>query len=551
MNRFIIVPLCLAFAIFWFESTTATDFDPTAGDQRRSSDKSGNQGESISGFMFDSFNVALFAQISLAAFAANSGNDCWGYVSPSGREYALMGLNNKVAFVEVTNPVAPNWFASIGHGSSSWCDIKVYRDHCYIVTEGTASGIQVVDLSQIDSGVVRLVRTIVPGEHTHNIALDTDSGFLYTCISSHGSGTTECFDLTNPSNPVQVGAASLTGSDRMHDSQIVTFFSGPYAGRQILYGASEGRGVIIWDVTNKNAPFRVSRTTYSNVAYTHQCWLSADRNLLYVDDELDNIPRTLVFDVSDINSPVLVNTFTSGQPSIDHNLYLKGGFIFESNYTSGLRIFDANDDPVNPVETGWFDTYPENNNPSFSGSWSNFPFFPSGTIIVSDMNRGLFVLDASAATLRNAPVSSFNVVRGVLKSGNLASLDEIDGDFLMIAAGPTVNPSESPINVEFTGAAPWDHASKLAFSVTGLGDTVGLAYKLFAFDWDAASYVLVGTGTVTTSLVTIETVLPDADRFIQSGTKFMKAKMEVMQVGPASHFPWQFSFDQVVWKINP
>lgn len=143
------------------------------------------------------------------------------------------------------------------------------------------------------------------------------------------------------------------------------------------------------------------------------------------------------------------------------------------------------------------------------------------------------------------------VVRGVLKSGTLASLDEIDGDFLILAAGPTLNPSESPINVEFTGAAPWDHASKLAFSVTGLGDTVGLAYKVFAFDWDAASYVLVGTGTVTTSSDTFEASMTNPDRFIQSGTRFMKAKMEVMQVGIALHFPWQFSFDQVVWKINP
>ena len=143
MYKLIYVPLCLAFAIFWFESTTATDFDPTVGDQRRSSDKSGDHGESPSGFSFDSSNVELFAQLDLASFSASSGNDCWGYVSPSGREYALMGLNNKVAFVEVTNPSAPNHFASVAHGSSGWCDIKVYRDHCYIVTEGTASGIQV------------------------------------------------------------------------------------------------------------------------------------------------------------------------------------------------------------------------------------------------------------------------------------------------------------------------------------------------------------------------------------------------------------------------
>ena len=101
------------------------------------------------------------------------------------------------------------------------------------------------------------------------------------------------------------------------------------------------------------------------------------------------------------------------------------------------------------------------------------------------------------------------------------------------------------------GAALWDHASKLSFSVTGLAGTVGLGYKIFAFDWDASSYVEIGSGTATTSLDTIESALPDPDRFIQSGTRLLKVKMEVKEVGITLHFPWRYSFDQVVWKINP
>src|SRR5688572_10479335 len=94
--------------------------------------------------------VTLSARISLTTFSASSGNSCWGYVSPSGREYALMGLSNKLAFVEITNPASPVWFASIAHGSSNWADVKVYEDVAYVVTERSESGIQVIDMSNID-----------------------------------------------------------------------------------------------------------------------------------------------------------------------------------------------------------------------------------------------------------------------------------------------------------------------------------------------------------------------------------------------------------------
>ncbi|MEE9130378.1 MAG: choice-of-anchor B family protein, partial [Phycisphaerales bacterium] len=129
----------------------------------------------------------------------------------------------------------------------------------------------------------------------------------------------------------------------------------------------------------------------------HQGWLSDDRHYLYVSDELDNLGRTSMFDVSDLTSPKFIGDFSSTAPTAtDHNLYVRDGFIFETNYTSGLRVFNACD-PVNPVEVGFFDTFPANDDPGFSGAWSNYPFFPSGTVIVSDRSGGLFVLDVSEA----------------------------------------------------------------------------------------------------------------------------------------------------------
>ena len=143
--------------------------------------------------------------------------------------------------------------------------------------------------------------------------------------------------------------------------------------------------------------FLVGTVGYPDAGYTHQGWLSADRQYLYVNDELDNIQRTLVFEVSDLANPVWSGEFSSTAPTaVDHNLYLRDGFIYEANYTSGLRVFDTCD-PVNPVEVGYFDTIAAHDDPGFDGAWSNYPFFPSGTVIVSDRSGGLFVLDVSEA----------------------------------------------------------------------------------------------------------------------------------------------------------
>ncbi|HRI44288.1 MAG TPA: choice-of-anchor B family protein [Fimbriimonadaceae bacterium] len=357
---------------------------------------------------YTSSKVSLYSQINLTTFDASSGNGCWGYVSPSGREYAIMGLSNKAAFVEITNPASPVWVTSVAHSSSQWADIKTYGRYCYVVTEASGSGIQVIDMANIDQGSVTLVRTILPPVgpgRTHTIFVDTESGFLYTCGSRENSGWTTIWSLADPSNPQKVGPPSVSGGDYVHECQVKTYTTGPAAGRQIMYACGANRGLEIFDVTDKNNTFLIRRITYPGVAYCHQGWLSEDLRYFYVNDELDeqnlgSVQKTFVFDVSNPLDASYIGTFSRNESNIDHNLYYRNGFVFESNYTRGLRIFDASDDPEAPAFVGFFDTYPTSNSQTFNGAWSNYPYFPSGTVIVSDINRGLFILNPAAALAR-------------------------------------------------------------------------------------------------------------------------------------------------------
>ena len=154
----------------------------------------------------------------------------------------------------------------------------------------------------------------------------------------------------------------------------------------------------IADVTDKDNPVVVGSATYPNSSYAHQGWLTDDHRYFYMNDELDELSgntvgtRTLIWDLTDLSDPLLVSEFTSENLATDHNLYIQGDVMYQANYKSGLRIFDISD-RANPTMIGFFDTYPgSEDSPGFDGAWSSFPYFESGTIVVSSLREGLFVL---------------------------------------------------------------------------------------------------------------------------------------------------------------
>ena len=343
--------------------------------------------------------VQLRSWIPLGEFGESivSANDCWGYVSGSGREYALIGLSHGTGFAEITDPDDVKVIDVVTGPVSGWRDIKVYGDYAYVVSEG-GGGVQIIDLSQIDAGTVSLVRSFSsPGVvQTHNVAINETSGFLYRCGGA--ANGLRIYDLSDPVEPAYVGS----WSDRyVHDAQAVTYQEGPYAGREIAFCAAgldfgeTNTGLSIVDVTDKQNIVTLAHYEYPGSSYAHQGWLSPDRHYFYLNDESDEFERqipstTHVIDVSNLTEPVEAVTFTNGSMAVDHNLYTRDNLIFEANYRNGLRVFDASN-PLAPVEIGFYDTYPEDDEARFNGLWSNYPFFPSGIVIGSDIEKGLFV----------------------------------------------------------------------------------------------------------------------------------------------------------------
>jgi choice-of-anchor B domain-containing protein len=352
--------------------------------------------------------------VDLAAFlphdtiGGGEGNDIWGWTDPeTGREYALVGKTVGTAFVDVTDPTAPTYLGLLPSHQpvetffSSWRDVKVYRNHAYVVSEEPTHGMQVFDLTRLRG--VSEERTWTEDAHyplfggAHNVAIDEESGFAYAVGSNTCAGGPHAVDIRQPKTPTFAGCVAEDGYT--HDTQCVVY-RGPDAdhqGREVCLSSNEDTLTIV-DVTDKLFPRQLSRTTYPNATYTHQGWLTEDQRHFLLGDELDEVEAgvpttTYVFDVSDLDAPVLAGVHEASTPAIDHNLYVRGDKAYQANYRAGLRILDLRRvADARLREVAFFDIYPPDDAAEFNAAWSSYPYFDSGTVVVSGIEQGLFVL---------------------------------------------------------------------------------------------------------------------------------------------------------------
>ena len=204
---------------------------------------------------FPAENVSLYTWLDLNDLGgAAFGNDCWGYVSPSGREYALMGVRNALYVIEITDPGNPVTVGFVPHTDTLWGDVKIYQTYAYVVNDFGGGGMDVIDLSDVDNGVVTLVTQVTENglSTSHNVAVDTTSGYLYLAGPNINDGRLVAYTLANPALPVEVGRLNSIHGTGSHDVQVVTYASGPNAGKQIAFASNGGIGLDIYDVTDKH-----------------------------------------------------------------------------------------------------------------------------------------------------------------------------------------------------------------------------------------------------------------------------------------------------------
>lgn len=308
-----------------------------------------------------------------------------------------------VAFVDISVPADPFYLGKlpVHAGKSSWCDVKTYNDHAYIVTEDDLQGLQVFNLNllkEVTSPTLFEETTHVNVfGNAHNIAINEESGYAYVVGSNKCNGGLLMFNLESPLNPTEEGCFSSDGYT--HDVQCVNY-NGPdstYSGKEICFASNEDTVTIV-DVTNKENLIQISRTTYTGSRYTHQGWLTEDHKYFLFNDELDEYQTgvkttTWVMNVENLSTPVLKGKYTHDTNAIDHNLYIKNNKVYEANYRAGLRVLEiGNLEEAELTEVAYFDVYGLDDNARFNGAWSSYPFFESGNVIISSIEGGLFTV---------------------------------------------------------------------------------------------------------------------------------------------------------------
>ncbi len=387
----------------------------------------------------DGYN--LQSSITLNTMNAGAGNDSWGWTDPTnGNEYAIVGLDNGTAFINISNPTSPVYLGKLPTHTnpSSWRDIKVYNNYAFVVSEAGGHGMQVFDLTRLRN-VTSPPVTFTEDAHfggfgsAHNIVINEDTGYAYPVGASNFNGGPIFINIQDPLNPVQEGGYSMDSYS--HDAQIITY-CGPdpdYNGREILIGSNEDE-IIVADITDKNNPVRIDRISYSNVGYTHQGWFTEDQRFFILGDETDEQSfgfdtRTLIFDFTDLDDLQFGFTYTGPTAAIDHNGYTKGTKYYMASYRAGMRVLDISDIANGTItEEGFFDSYPTNNNASFSGAWSVYPYFESGNIVISDIQRG-FILTKAANYDSTPPVAACSAVTISLDANGIGvlNLEDLDG----------------------------------------------------------------------------------------------------------------------------
>jgi choice-of-anchor B domain-containing protein len=411
-------------------------------------------------------NIDLYHFLSHQALGSwgGRGSSSWGWTSADGREIVAIGQYDGTAFAEISSEGKLVYLGRLPQYSlgSNWREIRVVGDLLVIGSEAIKHGVQFFDMKKVldlDPASPHNFTQAdledhwngLPVGRTHNIVVNEELGYAIAAGSVGGNETIRVrdnlpcrgglifLDISDPKNVTSPGCAA--GDGYVHDAQCVVY-RGPderYFGRDICYGYNEDT-LTIYDVTNKvgNTTTIISTTDFPGAIYVHQGVVNniTWQEYLFLDDEFDErdakvgpmtkgLPTTHIFDIKDLENPKYTGHHAGKTRSIDHNQYVYGDFLYQSNYGNGLTVLDVSSVPSDPTgasicEAGFFDIHPEDDEleghgqVAFTGSWSSYAGFKSGFIMVHTIERGTFVVKMKTKSCPPPPVcNADNCLRGL------------------------------------------------------------------------------------------------------------------------------------------
>ena len=329
------------------------------------------------------FNWNEDTLVGSAAFD-NVYNEVWGVVVDD-REYAIIGSTYGTHFFDITNPQS-SYEAAFVMGRVVGPEIihrdyHDYQGYLYAVSDEGASSLQIIDISTLPDSVSVVYDSSDLFERSHNIFIDTAKARLYT---TNGN----IYSLEDPLDPKFIYNTPLLSC---HDV---------YVENDTAYINRGDQGFAIVDfsqTTLENQSHEVIGTlaSYADQGYNHSGWITPDGNYYAMADETWGM-RMKMLDISDFSNIEVIALFGSGIDvnSIPHNQIINGNYLYTAYYHDGLYVHDISN-PSTPILMGYYDTFEPNHHDSYMGAWGVYPFLPSGNILLSDMQTGLYVFEVN------------------------------------------------------------------------------------------------------------------------------------------------------------
>ncbi len=346
-----------------------------------------------------SSSVYGFCLDTIYNFGTFGGCNCWGWLAPNGDEYAIMGIDTGIAFVNTrTRAVCDVVGGPInGCGNTRWREIKTYRHYCYVASEcsGTRQGIMILDLQYLPDSV-KFVRsyTTLDDVTCHCLSIDTAKGYLYAVKSNYDGF--RVISLADPEQPLEL---PFVNTGDLHD--ITAINDTVYAAEGTHHSFS------IWNMANKTAPGLLARVTIPSGGYVHNSWPTPDRHYLVTTEETAN-KTVKIWNISDMGN-IQLTSQVLGTSGLAHNAHVRGNTLFLSHYESGIYAYDLTN-PSSPQLLARYDTY-GTENANFNGAWGVYPYASNGKVWASNLDGRFFILNEVTAT----------------SAGNVMSADTITG----------------------------------------------------------------------------------------------------------------------------